>query len=901
MLFSPLFLPIGSNGETTLEKPSRLGKTSYLFSDIIKVHFENEPAEIESAGMNKSIKSENPDQPALTLTFDLKNSDSDAIHNSELSNNIADNSKPDFTLNSLIDLVNQLSYSFPKDSETNTDGNSESKYLTGFELKEIIKKIAYLSGTINYQQYLNTNTDLSDDQKLKSIEKIIDNLTANDKAEISIVKGSSELKILLQKRKIEHPQVSPEFVLFDQSIMAKLQGDKSLNDTSEAGSDLFVKNSLPGILNENKIGKSFAHVKPFEDTGVIRELVKTEIGDSVENNSDVKTETENAVTFPDNYELKNQPDTKFTENLFKTALKPDEKLFEVNVSVLKNIVKGNERGAKDNASRLFADLNVKTEIRNISETIPSESERKVSSDDTRISSRNNFENIFGSGNTFFDDTFSATEQKDVTDYGIKNFLKYQTGKDSNNKIYEGILRELQFTENPDTNLKILNKTNLEQTEINKSESVSAKINISNSSFEQTTDNQNIAASESFENKVLKASNVSESTVYNHLEKELELTEQLKNPDKTELKQMTGDQSGIKTNPDEADTSIKINTQTTASETNVDKNIEKEITDNNQRNIKSEVKQDAKTEVSDKKNDVKTNQNLTNDKPNTLQKEVVQNSPAIEKIKPETSQTLTNKLNQNSAGQKSTNTLILEKDTTVNSVIPDKNTVEKSGSKLPTENKETQKDSSINGTKTISADKTEFKNESSTGHNFSDNRNENKNDERAHKIETENVNHINTKENTLSELKQDTVNKSVQNFKENVRVVNSSQLIKHISDLTNDKSSKDVVLKLSPENMGKVKISLNVSDNQVHINIEVENETIKTLIHSNTSELKQNLVQNGLQLNSLNISLSNSEDKPGKSFNQKKKLNLENNAKKIDFNETETVTRKMGYNTYEYLA
>ena len=153
--------------------------------------------------------------------------------------------------------------------------------------------------------------------------------------------------------------------------------------------------------------------------------------------------------------------------------------------------------------------------------------------------------------------------------------------------------------------------------------------------------------------------------------------------------------------------------------------------------------------------------------------------------------------------------------------------------------------------------------------------------------------------------------SVQNVKkpvyfddisEQMKKIDASEIVKEISKLASSKDQKNVVLKLMPDSLGKVKISLDINKNVIHAHAEVENEAARSLMQNNIENLKQSLVQQGMQLNSLNISLSNQqEQKSSKSFQSKRKPVYSEQVKKIDEKENINVSKHYGYNTYEFLA
>ncbi len=142
----------------------------------------------------------------------------------------------------------------------------------------------------------------------------------------------------------------------------------------------------------------------------------------------------------------------------------------------------------------------------------------------------------------------------------------------------------------------------------------------------------------------------------------------------------------------------------------------------------------------------------------------------------------------------------------------------------------------------------------------------------------------------------------ENFDDQMKRVDSSELVKEITKLAADSDQRNVVLKLIPEELGRVKISLDISNNIIHAHAEVENEAAKILMQNNVDILKQSLVQQGLQLNSLNISLANhQEQKSNKPFVSKKKAMYNEQIREISDEEAQTVSKNYGYNTYEFLA
>ncbi|MDP1993696.1 MAG: flagellar hook-length control protein FliK, partial [Ignavibacteria bacterium] len=137
--------------------------------------------------------------------------------------------------------------------------------------------------------------------------------------------------------------------------------------------------------------------------------------------------------------------------------------------------------------------------------------------------------------------------------------------------------------------------------------------------------------------------------------------------------------------------------------------------------------------------------------------------------------------------------------------------------------------------------------------------------------------------------------------ETEKTIKSFELSKEISKIIESGTSQKVVLRLLPEALGKVKLTLEVGGEIIHAKAEVENESVRQIIQTNTETLKQTLSQNGLQLASFNVSLAGSDEKQQKAHGQKKRSNSFTSKTKIEKSVLPEAARKLGYNTYEYLA
>ncbi|MBK7500190.1 MAG: flagellar hook-length control protein FliK [Ignavibacteriales bacterium] len=137
--------------------------------------------------------------------------------------------------------------------------------------------------------------------------------------------------------------------------------------------------------------------------------------------------------------------------------------------------------------------------------------------------------------------------------------------------------------------------------------------------------------------------------------------------------------------------------------------------------------------------------------------------------------------------------------------------------------------------------------------------------------------------------------------EKVKVISSGEMIREISKVLETGEKQSIVLRLVPKELGSVKIILDTIDNVLTAKVEVENETVGHIVRNNVEQLKHNLMQSGVNVNSINISYHNSDQKQ-QGFNNQKRKNSgslpENDIEEVD---ESIVSKKMGYNTYEYLA
>jgi flagellar hook-length control protein FliK len=137
--------------------------------------------------------------------------------------------------------------------------------------------------------------------------------------------------------------------------------------------------------------------------------------------------------------------------------------------------------------------------------------------------------------------------------------------------------------------------------------------------------------------------------------------------------------------------------------------------------------------------------------------------------------------------------------------------------------------------------------------------------------------------------------------ETTKTIRLSEIIPEFSKAMQQNEKQSLTFQLTPDNLGKVKLVIDLVQNQINTRIVVENEQIKQFIQDNVVQLKQTLSSSGVDLNSVNISLADHEQKSNKSFSTRKKIN--NKLESINPDDDQQIISKkaMGYNTYEYLV
>ncbi|RJP63109.1 MAG: flagellar hook-length control protein FliK [Ignavibacteriales bacterium] len=130
---------------------------------------------------------------------------------------------------------------------------------------------------------------------------------------------------------------------------------------------------------------------------------------------------------------------------------------------------------------------------------------------------------------------------------------------------------------------------------------------------------------------------------------------------------------------------------------------------------------------------------------------------------------------------------------------------------------------------------------------------------------------------------------------------NKKLLNEISNMAISDKKDKAIINLAPAKLGKIRIALEIIDNKLNARLEVESQAAKEMLTNQVDFLKESLNSNGLQLNTINISLQNSDQKNNKAAREKRKDTNVEKLESKDKGSKENKTKTLGYNTYEFIA
>jgi len=162
--------------------------------------------------------------------------------------------------------------------------------------------------------------------------------------------------------------------------------------------------------------------------------------------------------------------------------------------------------------------------------------------------------------------------------------------------------------------------------------------------------------------------------------------------------------------------------------------------------------------------------------------------------------------------------------------------------------------------------------------------------------------INSKEDFSKKVNNEFRNEQARFNSNNERIIKTAEIMREVAKHIQKQDKNTLVLQIDPENLGKMKIKLEMIENTLRAKIEVESTTIKQHVENNLNELQSQLSRSGIQLSGVNISLSDTDVKSGKQFSGSKKRNNGNSLRDEEIEITEeSKVKSLGYNTYDYVV
>jgi flagellar hook-length control protein FliK len=128
------------------------------------------------------------------------------------------------------------------------------------------------------------------------------------------------------------------------------------------------------------------------------------------------------------------------------------------------------------------------------------------------------------------------------------------------------------------------------------------------------------------------------------------------------------------------------------------------------------------------------------------------------------------------------------------------------------------------------------------------------------------------------------------------------VVKDVTQTLNN-HKMELEVKLMPETLGKLTIKVTMEEGKLNANIEVKNIDVKQVIETNLVKMRDDLSQNGINLDKINVFLSDSNQFTEKQekFFQQQKSNYNLNQDNFEVDEKIDMIRSMGYNTIEYIV
>ncbi len=161
----------------------------------------------------------------------------------------------------------------------------------------------------------------------------------------------------------------------------------------------------------------------------------------------------------------------------------------------------------------------------------------------------------------------------------------------------------------------------------------------------------------------------------------------------------------------------------------------------------------------------------------------------------------------------------------------------------------------------------------------------------------------TKNTTIDrvEAPKEKIFSELHNMQDSIRLIKSNEIVKEMNKILARPETQSMTFQVTPDELGKIKLVIDLIENHVSAKIEVESEQVRQIVQNNIEQLKSSIQSSGVQVSSLNVSLNYNEQKAGKNAFGKKKNSLNENNFEIEDAKEDNSRKKMGYSTVEFLA
>lgn len=963
MIFNPLFIGENSSSQSLIPKPGKLAKNKYLFSDIVKVVMNpatttNRKPSLRLDGANNKLNHVS-EQKLVQLNYRLLTDE----HSEQVKLKLADilpNDIAKLLINEELVTTNERAVSYISKEPLKGELQNFLNNLIGAEIIEqnISQKSGLLLNLEDQKSAVNIELVEDDNGKSDNDKIIVQTLVVPEKSRLLSMFGkddnnkilfrtsgnsadklfanNNEIKLINEQAEIIKPTLSVYSFSHDGNQFESLTKNIKSNETfkhnlnllknSVDNSNLNVSKSYPVKISfvPNELNDSAINAESMKSKTALNKVnssLKLVNQNEVKKGSDYSVSKITIVKKQDKNNLLNSVKSKseLTPKEFDSALRridfnrksnaPKSDLHLIKTIRNQNTSTSND-GFKTSNSIKNAELESKANYNVNKElhTSKNTDSQIVNADNlTKISdTKNTYESIINQFNKSVDVKLSEQSNgkgaiKEINLELLKNKInKIKTNIESTKETSKLDSKdEIQSDKLSDSKVKESKvETKTESEKVNLKEVQREKLNIK---LKRNESENKIQQNKADQDKSLNSNQVKAkiNTVFENEVKQFSEGKSLSEKPGSEPKTVKIETKidDVTAKPEKNDSAINVKGETKISETKISE-IKTSETKTNLGNINKSVSVDQPSYESKANSDFKTEM-----KNNTSEQEKIVPTNQGEKVQGK----------DNSQVQKENQEVKAALQNIVNSNV--KNTEAKDNRKFSVKMK--------SGIKSVSDKNNSIKNsieEKSSNSNASNNNASNSEGSKSESSESKQTQNSSI-QNKQFEMKQhvetnfqQTVNKSEIgqiNFgdtkttfaeqKSAPQIIKSVEVIKAISEFISKKESGSLSFDIRPEHLGKMKITLDTVDKMLKANIEVETEQAKHLVEKNIDKLQQQLSNNGLQLNSLNISLSYSkQQRDSKKINNKTENESESLGQAGEAEEEQS-KKQLGYNTYEYIA